>query len=154
MDNKFKSIVIVALVVLFAGMTAGGFYIVKRMSGDVQTGQGVYSPQDIQIFQLSESITTNLVSEDNPNKNHIIKVTVGFGVNKRSKDYKAIAREFTEKEMLVRDEVIQSLRDQSYENMTKSNAQSQLSEVIVSRVSTLLVTQAIEGIYFGEFFVQ
>ena len=157
MDNKFKSVVVIALVVLFVGMTAGGFYIVKKMSGDVQSAQGgqaVYNPENMQIFQLSESITTNLVSEENPNINHIIKVTVGFGVNKKSKDFKMIAKEFQEKEMLVRDEVIQSLRDQSYENMTKSDAQSQLSEVIISRISTLLTTQAIEGIYFGEFFVQ
>ena len=157
MDNKFKSIVIIALVVLFAGMTAGGFYIVRKMSGDVQSAQGeqpVYNAKNMEIFQLSESITTNLISEENPNQNHIIKVTVGFGVNKKSKDFKEITKEFKEKEMLVRDEVIQSLRDQSYESMTKSDAQSQLSEVIISRISTLLVTQAIEGIYFGDFFVQ
>lgn len=157
MDKKFKGFVIIALVVLFVGMAAGGFYIVKRMSGDIQPaqgGQGVYDSKNMQIFQLAEPITTNIVSETEPNATHIIKVTVGFGVNKTSRDFKEIAKEFEEKEMLVRDEVIQSLRDQSYEKMAKSDAQSQLSEVIISRISTLLMTQAIEGIYFGDFFVQ
>ncbi len=157
MDNKFKGFVIAAIVVLFIGMAAGGYYVVKKISASsepAQTEVAESGPQDLQIFQLTEPITTNLMSEENPGKSHIIKVTVGFGVNKKSKDFKTISKEFSEKEMLVRDEIIQTLRDQSYENMTKSDAQKQLSETIVSRISTLFVTQAIEEIYFGEFFVQ
>lgn len=157
MDNKFKAFVIIAIVILFIGMAAGGFYLVPKIVGNVgliSEGQPAYNPKDIQIFQLTESITTNLTSEEDSNKNHIIKVTVGFGINKKSKDFKSITKEFQEKEMLIRDEIIQSLRDQSYENMTRSDAQSKLSETIQSRISTLLLTQAIEEIYFGEFFVQ
>lgn len=157
MDNKFKGFVIVAIIVLFIGMAAGGFYLVPKILGGIdltKEEQPVYNPKDIQIFQLTESITTNLTSEEDSNKNHIIKVTVGFGINKKSKDFKNISKQFQEKEMLVRDEIIQSLRDQSYENMTRSDAQSKLSETIQSRISTLLLTQAIEEIYFGEFFVQ
>jgi len=157
MDNKFKGFVIIAIVVLFIGTAAGGFYMFRSLSGNIMpvlAGQSAYNPQDIQVFQLTEPITTNLTSEEGKNTNHLIKVTVGFGINKKSRDFKHIAKEFEEKEILVRDEIIQSLRDQSYENMTRSDAQSQLSETIQSRVSTLLLTQAIEEIYFGEFFVQ
>jgi len=157
MDNKFKGFVIIAIVVLFIGMAVGGFYVFPKIMGNIdpiKDGQRVYNPKDIQVLQLTESITTNLTSEENSSKSHIIKVTVGFGVNKKSRDFKSITKEFQEKEMLIRDEIIQSLRDQSYENMTRSDAQSQLSETIQARISTLLLTQAIEEIYFGEFFVQ
>ena len=157
MDTKFKGFVIVAIAILFIGMMAVGFFLVPNIIGNIRPnnqGELTYNPKDIQIFQLTESITTNLTSETSLNDNHIIKVTVGFGMNKKNKDFKNIAKEFYEKEMLIRDEIIQSLREQSYESMMKSDAQNKLSEIIQSRISTLLFTQAIEEIYFGEFFVQ
>lgn len=157
MDNKFKAFVIVALVVLFTGMMAGGAYIAMKISGATQSVENkevVIKPEDVHVVELTNSITTNLVSEKDMQSNHIIKITVGFGINKKSKDFKTITSQFEEKQILIRDEIIQSLRDQVYENMTKSDAQSQLSEIIISRVSKLLATQSIEEVYFGEFFVQ
>ena len=157
MDNKFKVFVISAFVILFAAMVAGGFFIVKNMSSKEPASQVEETqkhPKDMQVFTLSNDITTNLVSETNESSKHVIKVTVGFAVDKKSKDFKVVATEFAEKEILIRNEVIQALRSQSYEEMAKSDAQSKLAEVILSRVSTLLFTQSIEEIYFGDFFVQ
>lgn len=156
MDNKFKAFVVIAIITLFATLMAGGYFIVMKISGTAQPVQvqaGNVKVEDIHVMQLTDSITTNLVSEKDEQSNHIIKVTVGFGVNKKSRDYKSIIKQFEEQQLLIRDAVLQSLRDQSYESMTSSDAQSQLAEIILSRVSTLLATQAIEEVYFGEFLV-
>lgn len=157
MDNKFKVFVISAFVVLFAGMVAGGFFIFKNVSNKEPTSQmeqTVKHPKNIQVFPISGDITTNLISEKDDQSKHVIKVTVGFGVDKKSKDFKVVSKEILEKELIIRDEIIQCLRNQSYESMVKSDAQELLSEAIVSRLSTLLFTQSIEEMYFGDFFVQ
>lgn len=157
MDSKFKIFVISAFVVLFAGMVAGGFYIVKNVINRepiMQTGATVKHPKDLVVLPITEDITTNLASEENDQSKHIIKVTVGFGLDKKSNDYKAVSKEFVEKEILIRNEIIQSIRDQSYESMAKADAQERLAEIVVSRLSTLLATQSIVDMYFGDFFVQ
>lgn len=158
MDNKFKIFVVSAFIVLFAGMVAGGFFIFKNISNkepasQVQTTAAKH-PKDIVVFPISGDITTNLTSENDGDRKHVIKITVGFGVDKKSKDFKDVATEFAEKELIIRNEIIQSLRNQSYESMAKSDAQEKLSEIIVSRLSTLLFTDSIEEMYFGDFFVQ
>lgn len=157
MDNKFKIFVISAFVILFAGMVAGGFFIFKNVSNKepvTQVEGTTKHPKDIHVFPISGDITTNLISENNDQSKHVIKVTVGFGVDKKAKDFKAVSTEFMEKELLIRDEIIQCLRNQSFESMAKSDAQEVLSEKIVGRLSTLLFTQSIEEMYFGDFFVQ
>ena len=157
MDSKFKVFVISAFVVLFAGMVAGGFFIFKSVSNKepaANTEEAQSKPKDVAIFEIAGDITTNLISEKNEQSKHVIKVTVGFAVDKKSKDFKTVSNDFIEKEILIRNEVIQALRDQSYESMAKSDAQAKLSEIIVSRVSKLLFTQSIEEMYFGDFFVQ
>ncbi|NLI89172.1 MAG: hypothetical protein GX366_02005 [Epulopiscium sp.] len=159
MDKKFKVFVILAFVLLFAGMVVGGFFIVtslstKDMPPSSEQVEGNINPKNVEIFQLEGDITTNLVSEEDKDSKHVIKITVGFAVNKKSKDFKEVAKQFSEKEILIRNEVIEILRNQSYESMAKADAQETLSEIIVSRLSTLLFTQSIEDMYFGDFFVQ
>ncbi|HHX59591.1 MAG TPA: hypothetical protein GX707_02460 [Epulopiscium sp.] len=157
MDGKFKVFVVVAFLVVFLGMVGGGYVVLKSVSNNastVQAGGSVKNPQNIVIFPIAGDITTNLISEVDDQSKHVIKITVGFGIDKKGRDFKALSKEFVEKEMLIRNEIIQSLRDQSYESMAKPDAQAKLSEIIVSRLSTLLVTQSIEDMYFGDFFVQ
>lgn len=157
MDKKFKVFVIAGFLVLFVAMVAGGFFIIKSMSNKeapTQVEGTQKHPKDLQIFQLSGDVTTNLISEKDESSKHVIKVTVGFSVDKKSKDLKGVTNDFVEKEILIRDEIIQVLRDQSYEDMASSEAQKILSDLILSRVSELLFTQSIEDVYFGDFFVQ
>lgn len=157
MDRKFKIFVVVAFVVIFAGMVAGGFYVVKNMTAkgaSKETEEVQTKPKEVEIFQLAGDITTNLVSEENEKSKHVIKVTVGFAVDKKSKDFKEVSKHFAEKEILIRNEIIETLRNQSYESMVKADAQERLSELVVSRLSTLLFTESIEDMYFGDFFVQ
>lgn len=157
MDSKFKVFVISAFVVLFAGMVAGGFFIFKSVSSKdpaTETKEVQSPPKDVAIFEIAGDITTNLISEKNEQNKHVIKVTVGFAVDKKSKDFKKVSEDFIQKEILIRNEVIQALRDQPYESMAKPDAQAKLAEIIVPRVSTLLFTESIEEMYFGDFFVQ
>ncbi len=157
MDGKFKVFVITAFVILFAGMVAGGFFIFKNVSNKepvAQVEQADKHPKDVAVFPITGDITTNLTSESGDQSKHVIKITVGFGVDKKSKDFKDVATEFAEKELIIRNEIIQCLRNESYESMAKADAQERLSETIVTRLSTLLFTQSIEEMYFGDFFVQ
>lgn len=157
MDKKFKIFVVSTFVILFVGMVAGGFYIVKNISNKdapKQNEEVNMKAKDVEIFHLAGDITTNLISKEDKSSKHVIKVTVGFAVDKKSKDFKVVAKQFSEKEILIRHEIIETLRNQSYESMVQADAQEKLSEIIVSRLSTLLHTQSIDDMYFGDFFVQ
>ncbi len=157
MDSKFKVFVITAFVILFAGMMAGGFFIVKTVTDKEpvgQVGEIMHHPKDIVVFPIASDITTNLISDEDAQRKHVIKVTVGFGIDKKGKDFKDLSKDFVEKEMIIRNEIIQSIRDQSYESLSAKDGQEKLAEIIVSRLSTVLATQSIVDMYFGEFFVQ
>lgn len=154
MDKKFKVFVIIALVVL-ALFAATGTIVALNLANNTKTGQEIEENSEnknIKIVALDEAITANLVGDER--NRSMVRISVGFGVDSKDKTYKDFSSKFTEKQLVVRNEVISILRAQTYEMMTRNDAQDKLAEEIKTRVNDILDTQIIKEVYFGEFFVQ
>lgn len=158
MDNKFKVFVVIALVILavIAGTsTFIALNVLNKTNSQAQesasNGQAVQS-ENVAVVQLKEAITSNIVDEaSNP---HVVRIVVAFEVNSEGKEYKKFSETFSEKEVIIRDNIINTLRQQTYEMMMREDAQEKLSDEIVANVNKLLGTTLIQKVYFGDFFVQ
>lgn len=154
MDKKFKVFVIVALVVLAALAATGTVVALKAVNSTQgkQTEVEDAESKNIKILALKEAITTNLAGDENSRS--MARISVGFGIDSEDKMAKDFETAFTDKELIVRNEVISILRAQTYEMMTRHDAQDKLAEEIKGRVNKILETEIIKEVYFGEFFVQ
>lgn len=155
MDKKFKIFVIVALVILSVAI-AGSAFIVLRMMDKNKTADVGATPvaTELAVVTIEENILVN-ISDANGNP-HVMKIVVAFGVDAKesSKEYKAFAEQVESKMIVVRDEIIQVMREQTYEMMDKMDAKDKLGDEIKERVNKLLGTEIIHEVYYGEFFVQ
>ena len=70
------------------------------------------------------------------------------------KEYEAFTTLYSENIALIRNEIIQVIREQTYSMMSKADAQTKLGSEIVNRLNKLLDTELIKEVYFKDFFVQ
>ncbi|MGL4736956.1 MAG: flagellar basal body-associated FliL family protein, partial [Cellulosilyticaceae bacterium] len=112
----------------------------------------VIDSKNLELLNLQEPITVNIIDEIG--KPHVARVVLALEVDNKNKGYKAFVKTFSEKEIVVRDAVITLLREQTYEMMSRVDAQEKLSDEIVVKVNELLGTSAVQNVYFGDFFVQ
>lgn len=165
MDKKFKIIVIVLIVIIGIGSASAATFMylsVQKKLDTVQT-QGQtnqeiknYDTKNLELIMLTDPITSN-IAEDESGMPHVVKVAIGFRVDTKAKDYKDVSDALTNKQVLIRDEIIRILREQTFEMMTrtgKNSAQDKLSSEILAKVNELLDTTSIKEVRFGEFFVQ
>ncbi|MHC1750491.1 MAG: flagellar basal body-associated FliL family protein [Cellulosilyticaceae bacterium] len=167
MDKKFKVIIIIIIAVIGIGSISTVTFMflnVQKKLDTVQTqaqqqdNQDVknYNSEDLELIALKEAITSN-IAEDESGVAHVAKVAIGFRVDTKAKDYKDVSDVLTNKQIIIRDEIIRILREQTYEMMTRTgenNAQDKLSTEILTKVNDLLGTTSIKEVRFGEFFVQ
>lgn len=157
MDNKFKVFVIVALVIL-AGVAGTSTFIAitvmnRTVAQQTASTSGIeIASKNLTLVNLSEPITCNIVDE--AGKPHVVRVVIALEADSKNGGYKKFSKSFSEKEIIVRDAVISLLRQQTYEMMTRVDAQEKLGDEIVTKVNELLGTTVIQNTYFGEFFVQ
>lgn len=167
MDKIFKVFVIFAIVILFIGTSVATIVAVdatnkyKEYSKNENTETSSNKKQDKEddkknksdentvIVQLGDAITSNLGSGSN-----VMRLSVAIGLDSSSKEYKTVSAAVTSDEVRIRDEIIRIMRSQSYDSMTKPDAQDVLAEIILNRVSELMDTDIIQEVIFGEFFVQ
>ncbi len=154
MDKKFKIFVIVAIVLLGIAIAVSTFLVLNMVNKDKQpTASGKTSSKTkMVIVNLGEAITSNVYDE--AGEQHIARVSISFGVNEASKQYKKFSKDFASQNVVIRDQVISSIREQTYEMMSKSDAQAKLGDEIKVRINKLLETDVVEEVYFGDFFVQ
>ncbi len=159
MEKKYKLIIgfsAVGMVIIIAALA----YVMLTVLNLKQTSQGQTEKvstnskkkNNVEIFELEDAITVNI--QDEKGTQHIVRVVVAFGINKNDKGYKNFSENFESKTIVIRDEIIQVVREQTYEMMIRSDSQQKLKDEILQRVNKLLNTQIIKEIYFGDFFVQ
>ncbi len=161
MDKKYKiiigittvGVVIIIAIIAFLMMTV---LSMKQASVDQektkQVSTGKKKNDSLEIIELGDAITVNI--QDEQNTQHIVRIIVAFEINKKDKNYKKFVDSFDTKNVVVRDEIIQVVREQTFEMMLRSDAQQKLKDEITQRVNKLLGTQMITQVYFGDFFVQ
>lgn len=153
LDKKFKLFVIIAIVFLGIAI-AGSTFVIMGMVGKDQAASAGSSKDKTKMVtvDLGDAITSNVYDETGDQ--HIARVVISFSVDSASKQYKQFSKDFEGKKVIVRNEIIHIIREQTYEMMTRADAQTKLGDEITQRVNQLLETQIIQGVYFGDFFVQ
>lgn len=151
LDKKFKVFVSAALILLTLIIVAGGITLFFLIGNNQKAGSGMDKVQNesLEIVYLDEPINSNL-KIDKDGIPHIIRISVGFEIDSKDKDYKTFMKEFTEKQIIIRDTIISVLRSETYNTINKET----LSNKIKEQINTLLKTEIITKIYFSDFFVQ
>lgn len=156
MDKKFKIFVIVALFALASLAATATIVAFKVMNKANQTApvedDEKKENMKLELLPIKEAITANLAGEEDGY--HIIRVQVTLGIDGSAKSAKEFKETFATKEVTVRDAIIRVLRQQTYEMVMKQDAQDKIGEQLVNTLNELLETDLIEGVYFGDFFVQ
>lgn len=151
MDKKFKVFVIISIIFLTLITVAGGATVFLMMSNTNKSANNEEksSKQSMEIIHLDEALNSNL-KKDKDNISHIIRIAVGFEIDNENKNYKTFIEDFNNKQIIIRDGIISLLRSQTYSEINKES----LSDMIKEKVNSLLDTDIIETVYFGDFFVQ
>ena len=152
MDKKFKMFVIIAIVFLGIAIAGSTFLVMKMVSNDGGTADAKTDKMKIITVDLGDAITSNVYDESG--EQHIARVALSFAIYSASKEYKTFSRDFETKKVIVRDEIIHIIREQTYEMMSRTDAQTKLGDEVVQRINKALGTEIIQDVYFGDFFVQ
>ena len=158
MENKFKIFVIVGFVSLGLTIAGSTFFILTQINKEpkevIQVVDTEINSTELAKIELEEAITSNVYEEEG-SMQHIAKVHVSLGVDQSSKkEYEAFTTLYGENIAVIRNEIIQIIREQTYGMMSKADAQIKLGSEIVNRLNKLLDTQLIKEVYFKDFFVQ
>ncbi len=153
MDKKFKIFVIIAIVLLGVAIAVSTFLLLNVVNkGEDVAVNAKEKKIKLITIDLGDAITSNVYDE--AGEQHIARVSISFGVNQSSKQYKKFRKNFDSSKIIIRNEIIQGIREQTYEMMSKTDAQTKLGDEIAERINKLLDTQVIQEVYFGDFFVQ
>ncbi|WP_069997461.1 flagellar basal body-associated FliL family protein [Cellulosilyticum sp. I15G10I2] len=155
MDKKFKIFVIIAIVLLGIALAVSTFLVLNIINTEkapTADNKETKSKTKIITIDLGEAITSNVYDE--AGEQHIARVSISFGVNEASKQYKKFKKDYDASKVIIRNEIIQSIREQTYEMMSRTDAQTKLGDEIAERINKLLNTEVVVEVYFGDFFVQ
>lgn len=157
MENKFKLFVIIGFVVLGLAVAGSTFFILTQLKKTpaqvTETTKVEIKKTDLAKIELEEAITSNVYEEGSVQ--HVARIHVSLGVDQSSKkEYEAFTTLYSENIALIRNEIIQVIREQTYSMMSKADAQTKLGSEIVNRLNKLLDTELIKEVYFKDFFVQ
>lgn len=156
MDKKFKIFITIAIMVLGLGIAGSTFFLVQMVDQNkavaASNGEVAKGKQKLAYLPLGEAITANVYDEYE--EQHIARIVLSFEVNEKAKGYKKFKKTFDKQTVKIRDEVIQTVREQTYEMMSKTDSKAKLGDEITNRVNEILETTMITNVYFSDFFVQ
>lgn len=157
MENKFKLFVIIGFLVLGLAIAGSTFFVLTQLNKNpeqvIAVEENTIKKTELAKVELEESITSNVYGEDNIQ--HIARIHVSLGVDQSDKKgYEAFTTLYNDNIALIRNEIIQVVREQTYSMMSKADAQVKLGSEIVNRLNKLLDTTLIKEVYFKDFFVQ
>lgn len=157
MENKFKLFVIIGFLVLGLAIAGSTFFVLTQLNKNpeqvIAVEENTIKKTELAKVELEESITSNVYGEDNIQ--HIARIHVSLGVDQSDKKgYEAFTALYNDNIALIRNEIIQVVREQTYSMMSKADAQVKLGSEIVNRLNKLLDTTLIKEVYFKDFFVQ
>jgi len=155
--NKIFMIVIIALLVVLIGFMAWFmiFGIPKIMSAQNGDPVVVYetpeppkklSAQDITTYSLASDITSNLLPGTD-GKNHVIRLTMGIGVDKTAEDQADILAVLAANEIIIRDAVSEILASRTMEDLQGAEGKEALSQDILARVQEEFASNTIVSAY-------
>ena len=157
MDKKFKSFVIIALIILTIIASAAVFLVlttrpVAQVDGSAEVSAKV-SQKDLVVLPMESALNANLkIGEDGAP--HITRLAIGIQVDAKHKDYKDFAATLENNQIVIRDGIIRIVRNKTYAEMMAETAQDDVATQITTVINDLLSTDIVQDIYFEDFFVQ
>lgn len=155
MDSKFKIFVIVAILLLAAGIVGSTFIVMNMIGGHnaeavTTTDKTEY---DLIEVEIEDTITTNVPEEDG--MQHIAKIEISLGVDQSNKKaYKAFEKAMEVKPAGIKNEIIAAVGDQTYSMMSSKDGRDKLADEIITRLNNLLNTDIIHEVYYKDYYVQ
>lgn len=157
MDSKFKTFVIIALVIL--ALTIGGsvFFIMNAINNNTQDAKAAdpKAPVKVSEIALGDAIMTN-IAKDEEGMQHYAKIQVSIGMDSSDeKTFEALTATVAEKSASIRSELIATIGEQTYTMLSNPKVgKEKLSDEIIARLNKLLGTDKVKEVYFQEYFVQ
>ena len=153
-------IIIIMLGLIIAAIAAGAFFIITgaggffgNLAGQQQIVVIEHRPHeiselDIRTFELSNDITTNLLSHDGGR--HVVRVTVGIGINNLDEDE---ASEFIdmmlEREIVILDIATNILRRTTRDELAVVGGTEVVANEILTALQDAFGSQLIVRVYLG-----
>ncbi len=156
--NKIMMIlIIVLLVILLITIGVGFFLTFKNLNKGQTVEEEVKEPvkqEDIQLVTYDDSLYTNLRKGDD-GKEHVIRVGFSLGIDiSNKKESEAFMLVLSEKTPIVKDVIIGVLRNKTYEELQKSDAQAVLREEILEKLQQEFESNLIVTIYLSDLFLE
>lgn len=157
--NKIMMILIIVLLVILLLTIGVGFFITfKNLNSGDQITEEEKEPvrqENIQLISYDgESLYTNLRTGDD-NKKHVIRVGYSLGIDiSDKKESEAFITTLSEKTPIVKDVIIGVLRNKTYEELQKSDAQAVLREEILEKLQQEFDSNLIVTIYLSDLFLE
>ena len=161
--EKSKTLVFIIIGILFTTVIAVTVALVFTFSslksitngnGQEVLAQEAHRQDDIEIFSITEPITANLIQDNDDEGKHMLRISVGVGMDTKQKNYKKLKEQLENKISVLRHTIIKVIRNKTYEEMLQPNAQELMGQEILNELKEEFQTDAMVNIYFGEFFVQ
>ena len=114
-------------------------------------GAFFWIPRDVYLFQLERQVATNL-RVGNSGRSHLASVSFSIGIDNTRGDSEEIITLMTEKEAMVRDICLSTMRSMTYEELNRDDGMDVLREEILNRMrdefrSNLIVSVTISDWY-------
>lgn len=151
----FTTLIAVSVALFFTINSLRSFAGANQQASTSEVG-GNIKQENISVFSISDPITANLNTDKSGNEEHMLRISVGLGLDNTQKDFKNLNEQLTEKIPILRHIIIHVIRDKTYEDIHEpnNNAQELIADEILSRLREEFQTNTIIDVYFGEFFVQ
>ncbi len=148
--NKIMMIVIIALLVVLLGSIVGVFFMfskyVKNTSQLTEQEQMTDLPPvsyaDLEFISLPNPISTNLATGPD-GVPHTAKLEMAYGVVSTEEGSQEMMALLTEKEKVVQSIVLETVREKTYEEMMRTDAQQMLEDEILKKMQDAFETNLI-----------
>lgn len=154
-SKKFMIIIVLLLVVLIGGVATLGYVVMKKPGGDKETANvsnaDELNPKDINTIKFKDPITTNLERTETGKNSHMVQLNFSIGVdNTKKKDSKEISTLITEKEDIIKHNVISLISKRTYDDMMKSDAKEQFVSELLQKLQEEFNSNLIVSIYIND----
>lgn len=156
--SKLMMIAIIVLLVILLVTIGVGFFLTFKHLGNnsvetVEENKEPVKQENIELISYDDSIYTNLRTGDD-NKDHVIRLGFSLGVDVTDKkESDAFKTALADKTPVVKDVIIGVLRNKTFEELQKSDAQAILREEILEKLQQEFDTNLIVTVYLSDLFL-
>lgn len=157
--NKVMLIAIIALLVVLIGIIVTAVIMlpgmIKKSEQPAETVvESTVDHADISLITIEDAIKTNLKTGTD-DENHVIQAKFSVGVDMSDKDNsQSVYDILTANTVVIQDVILNTVRNKTYEDLQKADAQEILREEILTRLQEEFNSNLIIRVYISDLFMQ